>query len=398
LEKRVAALRAQRTRLVRKEATKKRVKAISDAAEFQHWTAPNVGVFAQREDAYNLAQELATQAVELEPEQPNNVNKDWVDSVLSKYVDGTERTAFTNVLGTEADWRNSIINAEDVAGERMGSWQGQIKNLHEHIVAIQALDHNSTAYKKRVGLIPGMRQQMNALRASIKQTRNVTLPEWEGSLAGVQGISRPHDLRGALSADPTGEFGGNIFATQMTIRGLHLKVDQALSNIGTPDNSAQIAALEKLLLEANQRNIARGIEERVFSSMSKVGSGFQLGGLVMPPYAGEAHVGAVVPGPPTQERTMIVRGQERIRTPEQELALAESIRGMTEGGDGASIGDVRVLVHGDIVSSHPDPIEVLLGDQRLEVKVEKILSRKERRSARGAGRRLAGNAGMFGNG
>jgi hypothetical protein len=184
----------------------------------------------------------------------------------------------------------------------------------------------------------------------------------------------------------------------MTIRGLHLKVDQALSNIGTPDNSAQIAALEKLLLEANQRNIARGIEERVFSSMSKVGSGFQLGGLVMPPYAGEAHVGAVVPGPPTQERTMIVRGQERIRTPEQELALAESIRGMTEGGDGASIGDVRVLVHGDIVSSHPDPIEVLLGDQRLEVKVEKILSRKERRSARGAGRRLAGNAGMFGNG
>jgi hypothetical protein len=386
LTKRIGALRKQQLMLVRKEATKHAIKRIGHAAEFVHWTAPNVGEFAKREYDYNYAQELADQAVTLEPEEPSGgAGSNWINSILKPYVEGTETPAYGSVLGAEEGWRNSIIGAEGFAEGKIGAWGEQITRLKERIASIQALK-GKPAYAKQVGLIPGLRQTIRALWGSIKTTRNETLPEWESSLGGVQGLGRTHDIV-ALTGIPTGEFGGNIFDTQMTIKGLGLKVSQALQG-AAPDNSEREALLEELLRQANQRNIARGIEEKVFAGMSKPG-GIQLGGLVkvMPPYAGKAHAGAIVPGPPTQERTMVVKGGEGIFTTEQLAAM---------GGDGGSIGDVKVHIHGDIVSSHPDPVQVLINDKRFPAEVRKVTEHDGRRTARGAGRRLPGNAGVFG--
>jgi hypothetical protein len=370
--------------LLRQKATKAAVKKITEAANFLPWTSPN-GIFTRNEDLYNRLQELADQSVTLEPEEPlKGATPDWVENVLKPYVDGVESPAYGRVLGAESSWRNSILGAEEFAGQRMGAWREQITKLHDNIEAIKALrEKHPRAYKKRKGLIPGMEQQIKALRADIVKTQTETLPEWEDTLGGVQGLGRSHTILESLSPVPTGDFGGDIFDTQLSIKGLGLKVPQALANLSseeTPGKAEHEAFLEEQLIQANQRNLLRGIEERVFAGMPKPG-GLKLGGLVeiMPPYAGKAHTGAIVPGPKTAEKTMVVKGGEGIFTEEQMAAM----------GTGTSGGDVKVLVHGDIVSSHPDPVQVLIGDSRFPAEVRKITGRDERRGARGAGRGLA---------
>jgi len=383
LEGRVHDLRERRLQLLRKRAASQAVKKITEAANFAHWTAPG-GIFEQREDAYNQLQERAEQSISLEPEEPpGGANPQWIKDSLEPYVNNVETHAYEGVLQAQADWRNALLGAEGFAGERVGRWQGQIENLEDHIRKIRALkkDHPQ-AWEKQKGLIPGMQAQVKALAGDIQRTRSETLPEWEESLEGLQGLARSHEILGTLPGAPTGDFGGSIFETQLTLKDLGLKVSQALA--GTTDSgteSERTQLLEELLLQANQRNILRGIEEEVFASMPAVGSGFRTGGAVglMPPYAGKAHVGAVVPGPPSQERTMIVKGGEGIFTPEQMAAL---------GGGGAG-GHVRVHVHGDIVSSHPDPVDVLVGDRRFHAEVRKVTGQDNRRQARGAGRGLA---------
>jgi hypothetical protein len=57
-------------------------------------------------------------------------------------------------------------------------------------------------------------------------------------------------------------------------------------------------------------------------------------------------------------------------------------------------GDIRVHVHGDIVSAHPDPVEVFLGDKRVDAKIRQVNADDNRRTARSAGRRLPGRAGV----
>lgn len=223
------------------------------------------------------------------------------------------------------------------------------------------------AYEKQKFRIPLLEQAIRDAEA----LRNETwLPELEE-------IS-PFSIEGIIDSIPSepvpGAFGGRIFELQNTIRSLGLKTEDT-------DKSAEEAAYyREKLMQAEQRNIVRGIEESVFASMGPVG-GFQLGGRIglMPPYAGKAHTGAVVPGPPGQERTMVVKSGEGIFTPEQMAAL----------GGGGEIGPVRVNVNGDIVSSHPDPVEVLLGDRRLVAEIRKVTGRDNRRQVRGAGRGLA---------
>jgi phage shock protein A len=386
LEARISALKKQRLKLLRQAATAKAVKKISEAASFLHWTAPNTGLFARLETANNEAQERAEQAVTLEPEEPTGgVTGDWVKSVLESYVANTESPAYARVLGVEGDWRNSILGAENFAGKRVGEWRGQITKLHETIEEIEALrKSHPQAYAKRKGLIPGMQQQMRALRESIKKTRTETVPEWEDSLGGIQGLGRSHEILDALPGVPTGDFGGNIFDTQMAIKGLGLKVPQAMANLSDSDTGKgdREALLEELLRQANQRNILRGIEEHVFGSMAKPG-GLQLGGLVkvMPPYAGMAHTGAIVPGPPTQEKTMIVRGGEGIFTEGQMAAMGGAV---TSGPP--IIEEMHV---------YPDGVKMHYEGQEFETAVRKVTSHDNHRGARGASRGLA-PAGVFG--
>ena len=315
LEARIAALRTQRRRLIREAATKKAVAKIAKAANFEAWTNPETGIFARSEDAYEEAQERAEQAIALEPDEPaSGATADWVDKVLKSYVEGTESPAFGRVLGTEGDRRNAFISAQEFARNRTEEWRVQMERLQHEIGFIRALKQSDPkAYARRKDEIPGKQARMKALREDIQKTRGTTLPEWEEALGGVQGRGRSHELLGSLPTIPTGEFGGDIFQTQLSIKELLLKVPQALQGLeqgGGKDDAARLAAVEDLLRQANQRNIARDIEESVFAGLPRL------------------HTGGVVPGPPTQEKTMVLTGQERVRTPEQEIDLAEGIRGL----------------------------------------------------------------------
>ncbi len=405
-----------------------------------------LGIFARYETGieglqrdFNISSQFAEQVVGLEPTQPElpasatdaqreASEKDYV-ARFTDYVNGRERPAYEDVLGKAGSWRNAILQVEDVVREQEWTWEGGIRRTDDEIDHINDFtrkvaerlagfrkDHPSSALpswlsaqlKQRDALrgkLPWLRVEDGELRKSLGEARseffaggkNLIKPPalplagsgaLEEHLTEVQGIHWP-DQHNVLSSLPAGRvagmFGGAIWDTQTTIEELGLKISQAASGIGGGSGSEDQGKtereerLEELLFQSMQRNIARSIEERVIGSMPDIG--------VMPPYAGKAHTGAIVPGPRTQERTMIVRGQEGIFTEEQMAAM---------GGDGGSIGDIRVQVHGDIVSSHPDPVEVLIGDKRFPAAVERVTSRKERRSVRGASRRLAGNAGVFG--
>jgi hypothetical protein len=264
LEIRIAALRKQRRRFIIEAASKKAVAKIAKAANFEAWTNPTTGIFAKREEAYERAQERAEQIIDLEPEVPiSGATGDWVEKVLKSYVEGTESPAFARVLGSEAFRRNAYIEAEQFAGNRMEGWRVQIEKLHSEIEFIRALkDSDPKAYARRKDQIPGMQERMNALRADIVKTRSTTLPEWEEALSGVQGHGRTHALLDALPGIPSTEFGGDIFQTQLTIRGLGLKVPEALAGLGGSDDSDSTKAdREAFLLEKlRQANQAGAVE------------------------------------------------------------------------------------------------------------------------------------------
>lgn len=380
LERRVEALRQKRIDLVRQRKSAERIKKIGQAAEFAHWTGPT-GVFAQKEGRYNELAEKAEQIVSLEPTEPSGAGPDWIESKLVPYISTTETDAYKGVLDIQAQWRNEILGAQSFATDRMRKWREQISTITDKIKTIKKLkEDNPAAYRKQKSLIPGFEQQRDALRGNISKTRDNTLKEWEESLQGLQGLGRTHEVLAALPPEPSDRFGGSIFETQLTIKDLGLKIEQAREG-SKPDDSERAELYRQLAMESNQRNVIRGIEEAILPALPKVGSGFQSGGAVgiMPPYGGRAHVGAVVPGPPGSERTMVVKSGEGIFTPEQMAAM---------GIEGAG-GNVRVNVHGDIVSSHADPVDVLIGDRRFQAEVRKVTGQDNRRQARGAGRGLA---------
>ncbi len=385
--------------------------------------------------------------------QREAAEKDYVKRYTA-YVDGDERDAFGTVLEKVADWRNKILRAElfgfgdkqpPVARMETG-WEVEDRHVTDKITQIKdfakAVGERLATFKKdhpKAALPNWLQKQVNEraaqlkelpilqlkdtqLRKAIGNAREAFFPGGENrlkpnvagipalplpgsgtleeSLKDVQGIHWPdlHELLPASALAPprvAGKFGGVIWDVQTSIEELGLKISQAVNGLGSGGggedggDTERSSLLEQLLREANQRNILRGIEERVFAGMPKVGSGFQLGGLVgvTPAFGGTFHGGGIVPGPPRQERMVKVAGREGIFTEEQMAAMG--------GSDGGSIGDIKVHVHGDIVSSHPDPVEVLINDRRFPAEVRKVTDHDGRRETRGAGRRLA-RAGVFG--
>jgi len=368
LEGRISALKQRRIELLGHEA----LKGIHEAAEFKHWTDPKTGVFTLRQNEREDFAERAEQAVTMEPEEPSNLTKDWVEHTLKTYVEGKEGGAYGEVLRAEVDWRNAILNAETTAHERIHNWGDRIDDLQDRIKKIYDYRKNNQqqAWEKHKDLIPVLKEKIGALRENIKTTNTETLPEWGETLNELQGRGRSHDAlpASAFASEEPGAFGGSIFATQWTIKGLGAKVSQALANVNqepSGESSEQRELLEELLRQANQRT---AVAEAQFGVLQDFNATYPVGNF--PPYAGKAHTGAIVPGPPNQERTMIVRGQERIRTPEQELALAESAR-RTGGGEAAP----QVVVNGNIVQEPGDtrdPVEAIINDRRFPVAVRRV--------------------------
>ena len=353
LERRIDGLRKQRDRLLQQERVKKAVKKISEAAEFKAWTAPG-GLFEQRESIFNELGERADQKVSLEPEEQLNLTADWVNSDLKPYVDGVESPAYREVLQAAADWRNTILGAEDFAHTKIQSWEAQVDTLRQNIETIQALkaDHPQ-AWEKRRGELPGMRAKIKALRSSIDNTKTSTLPEWESTLGGVQGLGRTHAILPGLPSEPSDQFGGNIFTTQMTIRELGLKVPNALAGVQGEDPTERLELELELERQANRRHAVEDVLAPVMQQYEATRP--------MPWMGAFAEGGVALVGERGPELAHFPSGTRVHTATDTERILGNP-------------SDLRVIVNGDIrqePGDTRDPIEAFMGDRRVKAYIEK---------------------------
>lgn len=86
------------------------------------------------------------------------------------------------------------------------------------------------------------------------------------------------------------------------------------------------------------------------------------------------HSGGTVKGSGHEEVMALVQARESIYTPRDNDRVA--------GALAAGPGDIRVIVNGDIVSEHPDPVEVVVGDRRFRAQVQKQIRGHESASTR----------------
>lgn len=351
LRNRIQALKEQRDRLLHKKAQEAVTKKIS-----KRGTLPGFEeAIASAERAYEAASEEAQQIVSLEPEEGPQVKA---------YIEGREAPAWAKVLGTEAHWRNALLAGEGAAAARLRELEAQQERLNALKV------NNPKAFNQQKFRLPAIRQAIAAIKSQYTPPQAKSLQdleagrfavvaggEFENSLVSLQGIGKSTVPMDVLPSEPVaGSFGGLIFDTQMSIRELGLKLNQA-GETGGEDNSELLATIREI---AERERRGRYVSERLSATSTAFDNAYPNG--AMPPYAGKAHSGAIVPGPPTEERTMILRGQERIRTPEQELAMARAIR--EGGGYGGGMPIVETHVHGDIVTDRDDPVETVLRDPR----------------------------------
>lgn len=341
------------------------------------------------------------------------------------YVEGNEGGAFQKVLARVADWRNNILRAERFgfkAGESgfkadqpsvlasENSWEATVRKARSRIEQINTFtkavaervatfrhDHKGQPLPKwLLAQIRGrdeMRKELPFLRDRDSQLSNavlkarelffpggehrltelplgkrVTLPlagsgSLEEGLKEVQGIYSLNQFHELLSVDALapprapGRFGGIVWQVQESIEELGLKIRQATSGLSTGGNQGdeEDSELVGLLREIAERERRGRLTSEILSSTTQP---FEEAYGDLPRF----HTGGIVPGPVTREVPAVLKGQERIRTPEQEAALASEIRGL--GQPGAGDISVEVIVKGNIVSSEPDPVETVLRDSR----------------------------------
>lgn len=351
LRNRILALKEQRDRLLRKKAQEAVAKKIA-----KRGTLPGFEeAIASAERAYESVSEEAQQIVSLEPEE---------GPAVKSYIEGQEAPAWARVLSSEARWRNALLAGESAAAVRLRDLEGQQERLNALKVT------NPKAFNEQKYRLPAIRQSIASIKGLYTPPQAKSLKdleagrfsvvaggEFEDSLVSLQGIGKSTVPMDVLPSEPVaGSWGGLIFDTQMSIRELGLKLKQA-GETGGEDNSELLAAIREI---AERERKGRYVAERLSATSTAFDNAYPNG--AMPPYAGKAHTGAIVPGPPTEERTMILRGQERIRTPEQELAMARAIR--ETGGQGGGMPIVETHVHGDIISDRDDPVETVLRDPR----------------------------------
>lgn len=323
LETRLKQLRDEQTKL-RREVVKKRFsrklhRALGKVTGYEQ-------LIEARQRDYNIASQNVEQIVGLEPQEPilpssateqqrEAAEKNYLASYES-YVNGTERPAFQDILGKEADWRNTILRAEyfGFGPDKPGvsalewHWEGKIYEVGTEIENINAYtervkadleswkkEHPKAkglpdALKKEIAKRDQMREKLPTLRAQDSELRKVLgegrglfypgvkngvpvspptppLPgtgSFEDALIEVQGIHWPdqHTLISPLpSQRVAGKFGGAIWDTQSSWEELGLKIQQAAAGIGggsggggaSEGKSEREQLLETLLRQAQQR-------------------------------------------------------------------------------------------------------------------------------------------------
>lgn len=401
---------------------------------------------AQR--AYEVASQYAEQVVGLEPTEPvlgqapaeateaqirqvEEANHGIELAHLSAYeafVEGRERPAYMNVLGTEAEWRNTILSAESKATGLEAAWETRIhsddamiagiprhfghvkdrvdawRKAHPHAKHLPTiLGREWEAAQYEMTLLPELRFKDRELRKVLGEGRQAFYPgfskalqppqpplpgsgQFEQAMQEVQGIHWPaqHEHLAVASLMPprhAGSFGGAIWDTQTAIEELGLKIQQAqagISSVGAGGEAGSISAtvsaaesertqlLEELLRQAHEREMVDELARQTFSS-AHVGM----------PFAGGYESGGMVAA------LVGEGGPEIIAT-----RPGSYIRNASETSNLLS-PTVRVHVHGDIHSDRDDPIEVFLNDERFPAAVERVTGKNDRQGARVARRGLA---------
>lgn len=379
------------------------------------------GEFADRASAITDTDQIQT-ALENELARRQAAGKSFpdadqqklVESMLGRVQGHTQQEWLVKQLTALGGWRNAIVRAEQVVAKRREKIETLLdrarKRLEDMRHQISRMTKVNDRLKKRLkhvdrrlqnakdhpgrnkDLIRQLQDRKGGLHAqlvhntrTLRQTGRLKdalkekvipaltgqrgrLKDTAGTLADdlvtVQGLGGPHTIIKSLPV--VGTLGGSILDAQLELRDLTRnppRVTAEDTGDSTDARDSQRAdALAELLQQANQRNAVLAAQFDVFKNT--------------PPFAGSFGTGGVIDGRKGQARTAIVHGGEGVFTPDQMQAMG--------GG-----GDVRVIIHGDIISDRRDPVEVLLGDRRFDAAVE----RANRRTARNASRGLAGRGG-----
>lgn len=434
IEERLSALRSLRTQLRLKEVRERLNKRIGKAfGRFGNYEQ----IIEGSQLDYEEASEYAEKVVDLEPRSPElpasatdgqreAAEKAYVTQ-FSSYVDTRERPAFAAVLDKVAGWRNNILRAEtfgfgkgspSVAASE-GQWEGEVRGARARIEKIQrfseAVDERVAQFKrdhkgeplpdglkKQVAErdamrkeLPGLRLRDNRLSDAVSKARELFFPggknrldelpmgkrvqvplpgsgSFEEKLREIQGIHWPdhHELLGAGeiggTRDPS-RFGGIIWDLQETFEGLGLKIKEAVNGIaggssGDEGDGEREALLRDLLTQSNQEKLLRSVEARILGDH----------GGILPKF----HSGGVVPGPVGREVPILAQAGEGVLNLKEMAALG-------------SASAVAVAPQVQVTVYENGEVDVEIDDK----KVEAIIDRRERRQARGAGRRRAGSQG-----
>ena len=244
-----------------------------------------------------------------------------------------------------------------------GDRREQARRLRERIHDI------TVAQAGRVRQRDNLRDRILPAFARRREDMGTDLESYRDNLETVQGPGQKMEPLGQLPA--LGVLGGSIFQAQLRLRDLLAPpppIEDGSGGLGPGDDtggdtsgggdtgpSERDLLSQELIDRANQRAY---IANRQFDVLRQV------------PFGGVFHEGGVVGGRPGQEVLALLEAGERI-TP--------------ASADGAGSMGATVLIYGDIVSSHPDPVALLIGDQRFPVAVQKA-NRAAIRSGRGSGR------------
>lgn len=312
IEKRIRELRAK----LREERAKKARKKFTKKLQGQLGRITgNEALIEAAQHEYEEADQYAEQTVAFEPEQKGEITHDWLEKEFEPYIEHVERPAYENVLGSENKWRNQILGAQEEARQIEKLWEIQIGwpqdgrkpwlenpdlhfpprpkdgsptgladwiyKLYDSEQRIRDFAHSHTpewwnahpnAKKRRDQELQEIKDYFEPAMEKAKFERKSLTGvlgegresfDWakgtgsfEDSLQEVQGIHWPdqHEKLQGLPSEPVvGMYGGAIWETQETIRGLGIKINDAktqleeATNDGGSDKAAEIASFEEAI-------------------------------------------------------------------------------------------------------------------------------------------------------
>jgi TP901 family phage tail tape measure protein len=387
LESRVKQLDHERAKL-RREIAKKRVTRRM-AKSLQKITGAESLIEAAQAQYAKRSQD-AEQLVALEPTQPilasnatdaqREASEKAYVARLTDYITNREEPAYLSVLGSEAKWRNTVLDAESLAagkapngpiGGMEGAFEDRLAKLRQDIgwISNMAGTHSGKWWHdhpkelkhlhEMTAKLPLLRFKEQEVAKALTKTREAFYPggavitdpkpprpgtgSFEGFLADVQGTHWP-DQHERLAALPTtrvaGAFGGAIWDTQEAIEGLGLRIAEAAASIagsggGETENAALTAAKEAMALQDKQNLALSQGETRVFGEMFR-----ELGGRDLP------YLGAYMQG--TGGLRVGQTGFALLHRDEMVVPDTKGPAGSQLAGTATSSHEVNVYVDGDV--------------------------------------------------